>query len=89
MADTITAALFVQFEARSGKEAQGEPAINPCFAVRFGPSTFRIFDAFPNDAGRAHLAGGVGKALAEKPPELFSQPPSIEKLDVLPVKLEP
>jgi hypothetical protein len=72
MADTITAALFVRLEAR------------PCFAVRFAPSTFGIFDAFPNDAGRgAHLTGGVGKALAEKTPELFSQPATIEKRDVL------
>jgi hypothetical protein len=73
MADTITAALFVRLEAKPGKEAQREPAIKPCFAVRFGPSTFGIFDTFPNDAGRgAHLAGRVWKALAEKPRALLT-----------------
>ncbi|MFD8219091.1 hypothetical protein ACFV2U_36680 [Streptomyces sp. NPDC059697] len=39
---------------------------------------------FPDDAARrAHLVGGVGKALTEKGPELLREPPSIEYVDVL------
>ncbi len=46
--------------------------------------TFVIFDAFPDDAGRdAHLSGKVAEALMEKAPELLSEPPKIEKADVL------
>jgi quinol monooxygenase YgiN len=91
-----TKALFVKLEAKPGKEnevakflrdAQGlvqqEPATTAWFGIRLGPTTFAIFDAFPDDAGRdAHLSGKVAKALMEKP-ELLAEPPKIEKADVL------
>jgi len=54
------------------------------FGIRLGPTTFAIFDAFADDAGRdAHLSGKVAKALMEKAPELLAEPPTIEKADVL------
>jgi Uncharacterized conserved protein len=57
-------------------------------AYALGPSVFGIFDAFPDEAGRqAHLAGEVAAALMAKAGELFSSPPSIEKVDVLAAKL--
>lgn len=94
-------ALFVRLEAKPGKESevaeflrQGlpivreEPATIAWFGIRLGPSTFGIFDAFPDDAGRqAHLSGRVAAALMAKADELFSQPPTIEKVDVLASKL--
>ena len=94
-------ALVVRLEAKPGKEAdvesflksglpivQQEPGTTAWFAIRLGPSTFGIFDAFPNDAGRdAHLAGGVASALMAKADELLSAPPVIEKVDVLAQKL--
>jgi quinol monooxygenase YgiN len=97
----VNVALLVRLEAKPGKEAevesflrsglaivQGEPATTAWFAIRFGPSTFGIFDAFPNDAGRqAHLAGRVAAALMAKASDLLSKPPAIEKLDVLAAKL--
>lgn len=97
----VTVALIVRLEAKPGKEAdvedflnQGlplveqEPATTAWFALRLGPSTFAIFDAFPDDAGRqAHLSGRVAEALMARAAELFSQPPSIEKIDVLAAKL--
>jgi quinol monooxygenase YgiN len=97
----VTVALLVRLEAKSGKEAeveaflrgglaivQEEPATMAWFAIRMGPSTFGIFDAFPDDAGRnAHLAGRVAAALMAKAPDLLSAPPTIEKVDVLAVKL--
>jgi quinol monooxygenase YgiN len=53
-----------------------------------GPSTFGIFDAFPDEAGRqAHLTGRVAAALMAKAGELLATPPSIEKVDVLAAKL--
>ncbi len=101
MAEMVKVALFVRLEARPGKEAeveqflraglslvQQEPATTVWFAIRLGPMTFGIFDAFPDDAGRqAHLAGRVAAALKEKASALFSQPPRIEKVDVLAAKL--
>ena len=67
---------------------QEEPATTAWFGIRLGPSTFGIFDAFPNEAGReAHLAGKVAAALMAKAGDLFSTAPSIEKVDVLAAKL--
>ena len=97
----VKVALFVRLEAKPGKEAevekflksglaivQREPATTAWFAVRFGKSSFAIFDAFPDDAGRqAHLTGDVAKALMAKASDLLSKPPSIEKVDVLASKL--
>jgi quinol monooxygenase YgiN len=97
----VKTALFVRLEAKPGKEAEvesflhsglpiveGEPATILWFALRLGPSTFGIFDAFPDEAGRqAHLSGQVAAALMAKAPELLAQPPSIEKADILASKL--
>lgn len=97
----VTVALLVRLEAKRGKEAEveqflksglalveGEPATTAWFAIRLGPFTFGIFDAFPNEAGRdAHLTGKVAAALMEKAGDLFVQPPVIEKVDVLAAKL--
>jgi len=97
----VTVALLVRLEAKRGKEAevesflrsglaivQEEPATAAWFAIRLGPSTFGIFDAFPNEAGRqAHLSGQVAAALMAKASDLLSKPPVIEKVDVLAAKL--
>jgi quinol monooxygenase YgiN len=97
----VTVALLVRLEAKRGKEAevesflrsglaivQEEPATTAWFAIRLGPSTFGIFDAFPNEAGRqAHLSGRVAAALMAKASDLLSKPPVIEKVDVLAAKL--
>jgi quinol monooxygenase YgiN len=97
----VKVALFVRLEAKTGKEAevaaflksglslvQEEPATTAWFGIQLGPSTFGIFDAFPDETGRqAHLSGRVAAALVAKASEFFSQPPSIEKVDVLAAKL--
>ena len=97
----VKVALDVRLEAKAGKEAevesflrgglavvQEEPATTAWFAIQMGPSTFGIFDAFPDEAGRqAHLTGRVAAALMAKAGELLAQPPSIEKVDVLAAKL--
>jgi quinol monooxygenase YgiN len=98
----VSTALFVRLEAKPGKEdevasflksglslVQQEPATIAWFGIRLGPSTFGIFDAFPDEAGRqAHLNGKVAAALMARAGELFSQPPSIEKVEVLAAKLD-
>jgi quinol monooxygenase YgiN len=96
----VKLALLVRLEAKPGKEAeveqflrgglaivQQEPATVHWFAIRMGPSTFGIFDTFPDEAGRsAHLAGRVAAALMAKAPDLLAQSPVIEKVDVLAAK---
>jgi len=67
---------------------QQETATTAWFAIRFGGSEYGIFDVFPDDAGRdAHLSGAVAKALMENAATLLSQPPKIQKLDILAYKL--
>lgn len=96
MADPVTVGLLVRIEALPGREqdvenflqnglalVEEEPATVRWFAIRFGPSSFGIYDAFPDDSGRqAHLSGKVGRALAENTGILFEQP-SIEPVDVI------
>lgn len=97
----LTVALFVRLEAKAGKEndvvkfletglalARQEATTPVWFALRLGPSTFGVFDAFADESGRqAHLHGPIAQALMAKAPELFAKPPVIEPIDVLGSKL--
>lgn len=97
----VKKALFVRIEAKPGKEAdvekflhsglelvQQEPQTKTWYALKLGPTTYGIFDSFPDDSGRdAHLSGKVAAALVEQAPELFSEAPDIKKVDVLAAKL--
>ena len=97
----VSVALWVRLEAKPGKEAaveaflkgglalaNQEPATTVWFALKIGPSTFGIFDAFPDDTGRsAHLNGPIAAALMANASALLSSPPSIEKVDVLAAKM--
>jgi len=97
----VKTALFVRLEAKPGKEqeveaflmgglplVEAEPATIAWFGLRLGPSTFGIFDTFPNEAGRqAHLSGKVAEALMAKAADLFARPPEIAHFDVLAAKL--
>jgi quinol monooxygenase YgiN len=58
------------------------------FALRLGPTTFAIFDAFEDETGRqAHLSGPIAQALMAKAPELLAASPVIERVDVLGAKV--
>jgi len=97
----VKLALYVRLEAKPGKEqevadflrsglplVEEEPATVAWFGIQMGPSTFGIFDAFPDEDGRqAHLSGKVAAALMAKASDLLAQPPSIQKVDVLAAKL--
>ena len=89
----ISLGLFVRLEAKPGKEkevaaflkqglqmANQETTTTLWFALRLGPTTFAIFDAFPDESGRqAHLKGPIAKALFANAADLLAAPPSIEK----------
>ena len=63
------------------------PKVMAWFGVRFDPSTFGIFDVFPDEEGReAHLSGRVAAALMDNVGELF-QEPIIGRIDVIASKL--
>ena len=97
----LTLSLFARLEAKPGKEeevaaflmqglelANQETTTPLWFALRLGPSTFAIFDAFHDEAGRQkHLNGPIAKALMEKAPSLLATSPVIERMEVLGAKL--
>ena len=100
-ATKIRVGLYVRLEARAGQEdavaaflksalpiVQREPATTTWYALRLGPTSFGIYDTFPDDQGReAHLAGQVAAALMQKAPELLASPPVIQKVEILAAKL--
>jgi quinol monooxygenase YgiN len=97
----LTKGLFVRLEAKPGKEADVEAFLKQglelanqetqtpvWFGVKFGPSTFAVFDAFSDEAGRqAHLTGQIAKALMENAPTLLASPPNVERYDVIGAKV--
>lgn len=99
----VRVGLLVRLQAKPGKEtevvrflegglalANQEAATPIWFALRLGPATFGIFDAFDDEAGRkAHLAGQIAAVLMAKAPELLAEPPQIEQVDVLASKIAP
>ena len=96
-------AFYVPLQAKPGKEKEvadflrsavplvnAEPGTITWFAIQEGPSSFSIFDAFDDEAGRdAHLNGKVAAALMEKAKagDLFAKMPEIHKLEILAHKL--
>jgi len=96
----VSVGLLVRIEALPGKQDEvaafllnglslvlDEPDTTAWFAIRIGPTTFGIFDAFPSDGGRdAHLNGKVAAALIDSVGKTI-EAPTIEKVDVLAAKL--
>lgn len=97
----LTLSLFARLEAKPGKEeelvaflkqglqlANQETTTPLWFALRFGPATFGIFDAFRDETGRQnHLNGPIAKALMAQAANLLASPPVIERMEVLGAKL--
>ena len=97
----LTVGLLVRLEAKPGKEqelaaflmqglqlANQETTTPLWFALRLGPATFAIFDAFTDETGRQnHLNGPIATALMAQAPNLLAAAPVIERADVLGAKL--
>jgi quinol monooxygenase YgiN len=92
-------AFFIEIEARPGKEedveqmlrdiraaVEDEPATGPWFAVRRSATSFAIFEAFPDIAGRqAHVDGAGGDIFRdiERMNAILAKPAHVQKVDVL------
>ena len=93
-------ALLARLEAKAGKEEEVEAFLKSAlsivneeeetirwYALKFGPSSFGIFDTFEAETGRdAHLNGKVAAALMAGAEELLTVAPTIEKIEFLAVK---
>jgi quinol monooxygenase YgiN len=96
----VTVGLLVRVEAKPDKVPEFEAMLKSAFdqvreetttpvwvALRLGPTTFGVFDAFVDEAGRqAHLEA-YGEALRVAGAELGAGSPSIEYVDVIAAKL--
>jgi hypothetical protein len=92
-------AFYINIEAVPGKELEviqmlqdiygcvlGEPATGPWFGVRYSKTTFGIFEAFPDIAGRdAHVAGGGGDIFRDnaRMNDILAFPAHVYRVDVL------
>lgn len=92
-------AFYIHIEAKPGKEAEvlrmlsdihacvlDEPATGPWYAVRYSITTFGIFEAFPDLAGRnAHVAGGGGDIFRDvgRMNDILAYPAHVYRVDVL------
>jgi quinol monooxygenase YgiN len=99
--EMVTVGLLVRLAAKPGREleleqflrsavplVENEPGTTAWFALKLGPLSFGIFDAFPDDTARqAHLAGGLAAALMERAADLLAAPPDIEYVDTFASKL--
>lgn len=96
----LTTGLLVQVEAKPDRVTEVEAMLKSVvdrvreeglavvwFALRLGPTTFAIFDAFTSDADRDAHVKANGDALRTAGAELFAGSPSIERVDVVAAKL--
>ena len=93
-------ALWVMLKAKPGKEAEieaflakgaelaaDEAGTVTWYGVKMGPGVYGVFDTFDDEAGRdAHMSGEIAKALAASAPELFTNEPHIERMEILAAK---
>ena len=97
----VTVGFLIRFEAQPGKEADVERALKGAlaaareetatiayFLLRLGPSTFGIFDAFPDEEGRLAHYNARWPQLQERAKALFVEGSLVmEKVDILGAKL--
>ena len=92
-------AFYIHIQALAGKEDEvvqmlrdildcvfEEPATGPWYGVRYSQTTFGIFEAFPNIAGRdAHVAGGGGDIFRdiERMNRILAYPAHVYRVDIL------
>src|SRR5260370_7520974 len=89
----VSVGILAQMKAKPGKEAAVETFLKEAlplaneesgttfwFAIKLDPSTFGIFDAFADEAGRnAHLTGPIPTTFLHNAPNLHSTAPTLLK----------
>jgi quinol monooxygenase YgiN len=97
----VTKGLIVRLEVRPGREADleaalgaglaavlEEPDTTAWLAIRLGPTSFAVVDAFPDDAGRQfHLDAGKIRVTNDAFLEMLTGPPSFTPYDIVASKL--
>lgn len=72
------------FLASAVELARQEDETLTWYSFQIDATTFGIFDSFETEAGRdAHLTGEIAKNLMANAEALLSEPPKIDKVDIL------
>jgi quinol monooxygenase YgiN len=93
----VSVGFFVRVEAKPDKVPEVEAMLRSAvdhvrreglavvwFALRLGPTTFAIFDAFVDEAGReAHWEANGETLTGTAAAELFAGSPSVQRVDVV------
>ena len=96
----VTVGMLIRIEAKPDKAAEVEATLKAAleqirketatvvwFALRLGPTTFGVFDASADEAGRRAHEAANGEALQAAAAELFAAAPIVEYVDVIAAKL--
>jgi quinol monooxygenase YgiN len=93
----LSKGFLIRIEARPDRVAEVEAMLKSAidhvreegqavvwFGLRLGPTTFAVFDAFVDDAGReAHWDANHLTLSGPAAAELFAEPPAVERVDVV------
>jgi quinol monooxygenase YgiN len=96
----VTLGILIRFEAKPDKVAEVERMLQSALtqvegdastiawhALRLGPTSFAVFDAFEDAAGRQTHWDTYSEPLQKAAPELFAAPPTVDFVDILGAKL--
>ncbi|CAG7645252.1 putative quinol monooxygenase [Actinacidiphila bryophytorum] len=96
----VTLGILIRFEAKPDKVAavesmlrsalqqvRGDASTVAWHALRLGPTSFAVFDAFEDEAGRQAHWDAYSRPLEDAAPDLFTAPPTVDFVDILGAKL--
>lgn len=96
----VTLGILIRFEAKPDKVAavesmlrsalqqvRGDASTVAWHALRVGPTSYAVFDAFEDEAGRQAHWDAYSKPLEAAAPDLFTAPPTVDFVDILGAKL--
>lgn len=96
----VTVGILIRFDAKPDKVAEVESMLRSALlqvrgdvstiawhAMRVGPASFAVFDAFEDEAGRQAHWDAYSKPLEQAAPALFTAPPTVDFVDILGAKL--
>lgn len=96
----VSVGVLLRFEAKPDKvdeveallralvaQVQREDSTIAWFGFRLGPTTFGVFHAFADEAGREDHLEAAGEATRAKASELFTTAPAVDHVDIVSAKL--
>ena len=96
----VSVGVLVRFEAKPDKvdeveallralvaQVRREESTIAWFGFRLGPTTFGVFHAFADEAGREDHLAAAGEAMQVAASELFTAAPAVDYVDIVTAKM--